>query len=158
LGVIRVRAFNHLGPGQSDRFVAAALAARIARAEAGGDRVIPVGNLDARRDFTDVRDVVEAYRRLIADGRPGEVYNVCSGQDVAISDLAQRLVARAGVPVELRHDPALERPIDTPVLRGDNRRLRDATGWEPAIPLDQTIGDVLDDWRRRVSPQTTAAP
>jgi GDP-4-dehydro-6-deoxy-D-mannose reductase len=158
LGVIRVRAFNHLGPGQTERFVAPALAARIARAEAGGDRVIAVGNLEARRDFTDVRDVVEAYRRLVADGRPGEVYNVCSGHDLAVADLAHRLVALARVPVELRHDPALERPIDTPVLRGDNSKIHAATGWEPSIPIDRTIGDVLDDWRRRVSSETTAAP
>ncbi len=149
LGVIRVRPFNHLGPGQSDRFVAPALASRIVRAERGGDPHIPVGNLSARRDFTDVRDVVRAYRLLAEHGTPGEAYNVCSGTDVAVQELADRLVAQARVPVELTPDPELLRPVDTPRLCGDPARLQAATGWTPAFSLDQTLADVLDDWRGR---------
>jgi GDP-4-dehydro-6-deoxy-D-mannose reductase len=151
LPVLRVRAFNHLGPGQSPKFVAPALAERIARNERDGGTEVPVGNLTARRDFTDVRDVVRAYRLLMEHGEGGEAYNVCSGVDVAIDDIADRLVASARSPMKLRHDPALERPVDVPVLRGDNTRLNKATGWTPSIPLDQTLDDVLDEMRERVS-------
>lgn len=150
MGTIRVRAFNHLGPGQTDKFVAAALAARIAHNEAEGRDVVPVGNLSPRRDFTDVRDVVRAYRLLVERATPGEVYNVCSGHDVAVTDVADRLLAMAERPMRLEVDPELERPVDVPVHRGDNGKLRAATGWEPTIDLDQTLADLLDDWRRRV--------
>jgi GDP-4-dehydro-6-deoxy-D-mannose reductase len=150
VAVIRVRPFNHLGPGQSDKFVAPALAARIARAEVDGADSIVVGNLSARRDFTDVRDVVRAYRLLVEHGEPGEVYNVCSGRDLAIQELADLLVGMAERPIRLEPDPALLRPIDLPVLRGDAGRLRGATGWAPEIPLEQTLADLLDDMRRRV--------
>ena len=150
LATLRVRAFNHLGPAQTDRFVASALAARIARNEVEGRDVVPVGNLSPRRDFTDVRDVVRAYRLLVERGTPGEVYNVCSGRDVAIRELAERLLAMADRPMRLEVDPALERPVDVPVHRGDAARIGAATGWQPQIPLERTLADLLDDWRRRV--------
>ncbi|HEY5886158.1 MAG TPA: GDP-mannose 4,6-dehydratase [Acidimicrobiales bacterium] len=150
LAVLRARPFNHLGPGQSDRFVASAVASRIAHNELSGSAEVPVGNLSARRDFTDVRDVVRAYRLLAERGRPGEAYNVCSGRDVAVQQIADRLVALADRPMALVPDPDLLRPVDTPVLRGDPTRLHEATGWEPTISLDQTLADVLDDWRKRV--------
>jgi GDP-4-dehydro-6-deoxy-D-mannose reductase len=150
LGVIRVRAFNHLGPGQTDRFVAPALAARIAHNEVDGGDSVTVGNLSPRRDFTDVRDVVRAYRLLVEQGEPGQVYNVCSGRDLAVQELADRLVAMATRPMRLDPDPDLLRPVDVPVLRGDNSRLRAATGWSPEIDIDQTLADLLDDQRRRV--------
>ncbi len=150
LGVLRVRPFNHLGPGQSEHFVAPALAARIARAERDGKDTVAVGNLTPRRDVTDVRDVVRAYRLLVEQGEPGEVYNVCSGRDLAIQELADRLVALADRPLTLVADPALMRPIDLPVLRGDASKLRAATGWEPQIPVEQTLSDLLDDLRARV--------
>jgi GDP-4-dehydro-6-deoxy-D-mannose reductase len=158
LPVIRARAFNHLGPGQLPRFVAPALAERIARNELDGGTVVPVGNLSARRDFTDVRDVVRAYRLLVERGEPGEAYNVCSGQAVSVQELAEALLTMARAPMELKTDPALERPIDVPVLRGDYSRLRDATGWEPEITLARTLADLLDDMRTRVSSSPTAAP
>lgn len=150
LAVVRARPFNHLGPGQSDRFVAAALASRIARNELEGLDAVPVGNLSPRRDFTDVRDVVRAYRLLVERGEAGEAYNVCSGLDMAVQDVADRLVARAERPMALVADPELARPVDTPVLRGDPTKLQEATGWTPEITLDQTLADVLDDWRKRV--------
>lgn len=150
LGVIRVRPFNHLGPGQSEQFVAPAIAARIARAERDDEGTIPVGNLSARRDVTDVRDVVRAYRLLIERGAPGEVYNVCTGTDLAIQTLADLLVGLARRPIELVPDPALLRPVDLPVLRGDATKLRSATGWAPAIPIEQTVADLLDDMRTRI--------
>jgi len=151
LPVIRIRAFNHLGPGQSNKFVAPALAERVARNELDGGDEVPVGNLSARRDFTDVRDVVRAYRLLAERGHDGAAYNVCSGRDVAVQSLAESLLSMAKAPMTLHHDPSLERPVDVPVLRGDNRRLRDATGWQPEIPLDQTLADLLDEMRERVS-------
>ncbi|MGI8936798.1 MAG: GDP-mannose 4,6-dehydratase [Iamia sp.] len=151
LEVMRVRAFNHLGPGQSDGFMASALASRIARAERDDGTVLPVGDLTARRDHTDVRDVVRAYRLLALDGQPGEAYNVCSGHDVAVQDVADALLARARTDVRFEVDPALLRPVDLPVLRGSHDKLTQATGWEPDIPLETTLADLLDDWRTRLA-------
>jgi GDP-4-dehydro-6-deoxy-D-mannose reductase len=150
LCVVRVRPFNHIRPGQAEQFVAPALAGRIARAERDGDEVVAVGNLTPRRDLTDVRDVVRAYRLLAERGEPGAVYNVCTGHDVAIQDLADQLLEMADRPLRLEPDPDLVRPVDLPVLRGDPGRLRAATGWEPRIPLEQTLRDLLDDLRARV--------
>lgn len=152
LEVLRVRAFNHLGPGQTNNFVAPALAERIALNELEGGEVVPVGNLTPRRDFTDVRDVVRAYRLLVEHGEPGEPYNVCSGRDIAISELAERLVVLADRPMRLEADTHLQRPVETPVLRGDYTKLHKATGWEPEIDLDRTLGDILTEWRERVGP------
>jgi GDP-4-dehydro-6-deoxy-D-mannose reductase len=147
LPVIRARAFNHVGPGQAAAFAVSALAKRIVEAERVGGKQLPVGNLRPRRDFTDVRDVVRAYRLLVLRGEAGGVYNVCSGADVAIEEIAHRLLAIAGSDLELVVDPALERPADVPVLRGDSTLLRSATGWSPEIPLDTTLRAVVDHWR-----------
>jgi GDP-4-dehydro-6-deoxy-D-mannose reductase len=146
--VIVVRPFNHIGPGQTPNFAVPALAKRIVEADGRGDSSISVGNLAARRDFTDVRDVVKAYRMLIDSGTPGEVYNVCSGHDVAIEEIATTLLRLAGTSLEFKTDPALTRPVEVPVLRGDPTRLQHATGWKPEIPLDQTLADVLEYWRQ----------
>jgi GDP-4-dehydro-6-deoxy-D-mannose reductase len=158
LPVIRVRAFNHLGPGQSDRFVAPSLAARIARNERDGGDEVPIGNLSPRRDVTDVRDVVRAYRLLVEHGEPGEVYNVCSGHAVAVQEIAERLLAMARRPMHLVTDPDLQRPVDIPVLVGDNSRLVATTGWSPTIPLDTTLADVLADWRARLALDNLVPP
>ena len=149
LPVIRVRAFNHLGPGQSDRFVAPSLAARIARNERDGGDEVPIGNMTPLRDVTDVRDVVRAYRLLIEHGEAGGVYNVCRGVAVSVKEIAEELMAMAARPMHLVSDPALQRPVDIPVLVGDNTLLRRTTGWEPTIPLSTTLADVLADWRAR---------
>lgn len=149
--VVCVRPFNHLGPGQSTRFVAPALAERIARNEREGHPELMIGNLSSRRDFTDVRDVVRAYRMLMANGAAGEIYNVCSGIDIAVSDLAESLIALSTMHQELVPDPELQRPVDIPVLRGDSTKLRSRTGWEPRIPLQVTLADLLDDMRSRVA-------
>jgi GDP-4-dehydro-6-deoxy-D-mannose reductase len=154
--VIRVRAFNHLGPGQSDHFVAPSIAARIARNERDGGDEVPIGNLTPRRDVTDVRDVVRAYRLLMTEGAPGAVYNVCRGEAVSVQQIAEALLARAIRPMRLVPDPSLERPVDIPVLVGDNTALRRATGWEPTIPLDRTLSDVLTDWRVRLGADSLA--
>jgi len=111
---------------------------------------VRVGNLAARRDFTDVRDVVRAYRCLAIDGRGGAAYNVCTGTSVAVSEVAERLVGLATRPLRLVDDPALHRPVDVPDLRGDPTVLRTDTGWEPEVALDDTLADLLADWRRRL--------
>jgi GDP-4-dehydro-6-deoxy-D-mannose reductase len=151
LPVIRVRAFNHLGPGQSDKFVAPSLAARIARNEREGGDEVPIGNLTPRRDITDVRDVVRAYRLLVENGGAGEVYNVCSGRAVAVQSIAEQLLGMAKHPMRLVSDPELQRPVDIPVLVGDNAKVAAATGWAPTIALETTLADVLADWRARVA-------
>jgi GDP-4-dehydro-6-deoxy-D-mannose reductase len=144
--VVVVRPFNHIGPGQSPNFFVPAMAKRIVEARRSGAASLRVGTLTTRRDFTDVRDVVAAYRLLIEEGIPGEVYNVCSGVDVAMSDVAAQLLALDGADLTLETDPELVRPVDVPVLRGDAALLRAATGWEPQIPLATTLADVLASW------------
>jgi GDP-4-dehydro-6-deoxy-D-mannose reductase len=148
LEVVRARPFNHTGPGQRPDFVVPALAKQVAEAVSGGSRVLETGNLDARRDITDVRDVVRAYRDLLEVGVPGEVYNVCRGVAVSIEEVARRLLAVAGVDLEIVVDPVRVRPVDLPELRGDAARLHAATGWEPEIALDDTLADVLAYWQR----------
>jgi GDP-4-dehydro-6-deoxy-D-mannose reductase len=145
LQVTRVRPFNHIGPGQAESFFVPSFAARIVDAASAAKRSVPVGNLRARRDFTDVRDVVRAYRLLMVEGVPGEVYNVCSGQEVSIGEVAGKLLECAGADLELQEDAGLLRPVDVPVLRGDASKLRAATGWEPEIDLAASLADVLDE-------------
>ena len=151
LRVVRARPFNHVGPGQSDAFVVAALARRIAEAELAGGGVVRVGNLTPQRDVTDVRDVVRAYRLLAEHGVAGEVYNVCTGRTFAISELLDRLVGLARCPIEVTFDPELARPVDVPVLLGDATQLARRTGWSPEIGLDETLADVLEHWRAEVT-------
>jgi GDP-4-dehydro-6-deoxy-D-mannose reductase len=149
LPVISVRAFNHLGPGQSEALVASTIAKQVVEAERAGGGVVRTGDLSSRRDFTDVRDVVRAYRLLVERGEPGEAYNVCSGRDVAIQQIAEHLVGRATADVRLELDPERLRPADVPIVRGDASKLRAATGWEPVIPLEQTLDEILAWWRAR---------
>lgn len=146
---ILVRAFNHIGPGQRPEFVASALATRIATNELTGETEVPVGNLSARRDFTDVRDVASAYRLLAASGTPGETYCVCSGTDVAIEDLAESLLSMTEVPMTLVNDAERQRPIDLPILRGDNSKLVQATGWTRRYEMRATLADILAECRHK---------
>ncbi len=148
-GVLCVRAFNHTGPGQPPRFLVPALAVRIVDAERAGLDTITVGNLDPVRDYSDVRDVVRAYRLLVEHGEPGTVYNVCSGRGVTVAEIARGLLALAERPLELVVDPQLVRATDVPVLVGDPTRLQRATGWRPEITLAQTLADVLTAARAR---------
>ncbi len=141
--VVRARPFNHTGPGQRPDFVVPALARQVAElARSGGGR-LRAGNLAPRRDLTDVRDVVRAYRALLVNGAPGEVYNVCRGDAVSIEWVARRLLALAGLDVPIVEEPERVRAADLPVLVGDSGRLRAAAGWEPEIDLDRTLADVL---------------
>ena len=147
LEVVRARPFNHTGPGQGPAFVVPALAGQIVDAALTGATVLQAGNLSARRDFTDVRDVVAAYRLLIERGVAGDVYNVCSGHSVLLLDVVKRLLALSGGDLDVEVAPDRVRPVDVPEMRGDPRRLHQATGWQPTIDLDQTLGDVLAYWR-----------
>ncbi len=147
LETVRVRAFNHTGPGQSDAFFIPGLARRIAEAERDGHDTISVGARDPVRDFNDVRDIVRAYRMIIQHGAPGEVYNVCGGRGAAVGEVVDRMVAMARRPLQVTTDPALLRPADVPILIGDAARLHAATGWEPQHELADTLAAVLEDAR-----------
>jgi GDP-4-dehydro-6-deoxy-D-mannose reductase len=152
LAVVFTRSFNLIGPRQDASFVASSIARQIARIEAGRQAPeIAVGNLDARRDLMDVRDTVRAYAALMAVGRPGVPYNVCSGRAVAIRALLDGLVARARVPVAVIQDPARMRPNDVPLMLGSFARLEAETGWRPAFSLDETLDLLLADWRARTA-------
>ncbi|MEY2473430.1 MAG: GDP-4-dehydro-6-deoxy-D-mannose reductase, partial [Actinomycetota bacterium] len=150
LPVVRVRAFNHTGPGQADRFVVSSIARHIAQAERDDEGELRLGSLDPIRDFTDVRDVVRAYRLLIERGVAGEVYNVCSGVGHSIADVADRMLALSERSMKLVVDPSLVRPVEVPALVGNNSRLRAATGWSPIFAFDDTLRALLDDWRARL--------
>ena len=157
LPVVRVRPFNHIGPRQNRRFVAANFAGQIAAIEAGlQPPVIRVGNLAARRDFTDVRDMMRGYGLTLEHGVPGEVYNLGSGRSVAIADLLHTLLSFASVPISIEHDPARLRPSDLPDLVCDARKAQAQTGWQPSVPLDTTLRDLLNYERSRVADQVAA--
>lgn len=158
LRILRTRTFHHTGPGRGETFAESSFARQIAEIEAGRrPPVLQVGNLDAVRDYTDVRDVVRAYWALLDRGAAGEVYNVCSGQGRRIRDLLEVLLAASGTKVEVRVDKDRLRPSDVPALVGDPARLRAATGWQPRVPLEDSLRELLQDWRQRVSASLTAA-
>ncbi len=153
LKVVRTRGFNHTGPRRGDVFVCSDFAKQIVEIERGlRDPVIFVGNVDAKRDFTDVRDMVRGYW-LALDGncKAGEVYNICSGKCWDIKTVLDMLLQLTQVKIEVRQDPARMRPSDVPILLGDNSRFREATGWEPRIPFETTLKDILEYWRARIS-------
>jgi GDP-4-dehydro-6-deoxy-D-mannose reductase len=151
LPIMRARPFNHFGPGQNARFVAPAFAMQIAKIEAGSQPpVIEVGDLSAKRDFTDVRDIVAAYRLILEQGTPGQVYNVASGKAYTIRALLDVLIAQVGQKIEIRVDKARLRPVDIPILLGDTSRLQEETGWSPTISFEQSLADILNDCRKRI--------
>jgi GDP-4-dehydro-6-deoxy-D-mannose reductase len=148
--VIRARAFNHAGPRQNTGFVVPDFASQIARVEAGQlSPVLKVGDLSARRDVSDVRDVVRAYAALMARGKPGEAYNICSGKAYKIEHLLRVLLSLSRERIRVQSDKEKSRPAEIPLLLGDNLRLKKATGWKPKVPLEKTLKDALDFWRRR---------
>lgn len=152
LDVVVARPFNHIGPRQTPGFAIPSFARQIARIERGLDAPrIHVGNLDARRDFTDVRDVADAYVRLMDRGRPGHAYNVCAGTAHRIGDLLDRLVSLSSTRITVELDPARLRPSDVPVIVGDNSQLRDTTGWSPAFDIETTLSDTLKWWRQETA-------
>jgi GDP-4-dehydro-6-deoxy-D-mannose reductase len=149
LHVVRVRPFNHIGPRQGVGFVAPDFASQIAAAELGlQPPAIKVGNLDARRDFSDVRDVVQAYVMLITEGEPGQVYNVGAGKSHSMQELLDTLLAMSRVPIEVQQDPQRMRPSDVPDAVCDASRIRERIGWQAKISFEQSLQDVLDYWRQ----------
>lgn len=151
LPVLTTRSFNHTGPGQADSYVCASLARQVVEVEKGmREPVIRVGNLDARRDFTDVRDVVAAYHDIVQRGRPGTVYNVCRGEAVSIREVLDRLIELSQSRVEVVVDPDRYHSSDVPLILGDPGLLRKDTHWSPQYSLERTLRDMLEDWRRRV--------
>ncbi|MBI4437469.1 GDP-mannose 4,6-dehydratase [Candidatus Uhrbacteria bacterium] len=151
LQAIRTRAFNHTGPGQGDQFVCSRFAKKIAEIEKGiAPAVLTVGNLEAVRDFTDVRDVVRAYAMSVVKGKPGETYVIASGVGRSIREVLERLLRMSRVPILVEIDPALLRPSDVPALYGASDKFKEATDWKPEIPFEQTLSDLLDYWRARV--------
>ena len=153
--VIWARSFNHLGPGQGVDAPVAGWARQLAEAERGGRRVLRTGRLEMVRDFLDVRDVADAYLALVASDAEGPV-NVCSGRGVRLQEVVDRLVDAATVEVSIETDPKLLRGVDPPTVVGNPGRLRTLTGWQPARRLEESLGDVLEGWRRR--PTSDPAP
>jgi GDP-4-dehydro-6-deoxy-D-mannose reductase len=146
--VVRVRPYNHTGPGQSPRFVAPSFAQQIARIEAGlQEPVLKVGNLGASRDFTDVRDIVRAYHLAVTQGVAGEVYNLASGRPQSVLGLLEMLLSYSRADIRVERDPSRYRPVDVPVVYGSAEKFHRCTGWEPGIPFEQTLRDILDYWR-----------
>lgn len=149
--VVRTRTFNHTGPRRGEQFVTSNFAKQIAEIEKGiRPPIVSVGNLQAKRDFTDVRDVVNAYWLALHHAEPGEVYNIASGSCITIQELLDRLLALSSVSIEVVQDPSRMRPSDVEILLGDASKFERQTGWKASIPLDQTISDLLQYWRERV--------
>lgn len=152
LKAIRTRGFNHTGPRRGQVFVTSNFCSQVAAIELGlQEPVIRVGNIEAIRDFTDVRDMVRAYWLAVNHGKPGEVYNIATGHGIRISELLDRIIALANVEVKIEVDPERLRPSDVEILIGDSSKFRADTGWEPRIPFEQTVRDLLDYWRRTLT-------
>lgn len=150
LDVMMVRAFNHIGPNQQPLFVVADFCKQVAEIEAGSrEPVMKVGNLSAKRDFTDVRDVVRAYALLMESGCAGETYNIGSGHAIAIEDILGIILRNSSVDIKVEVDSAKLRPVDVPIIEADTSKVYEATGWQPEIPLEQTIRETLDFWRTK---------
>lgn len=152
LPVIRMRAFNHEGPGRGEQFAVSNFCRQFALMKLGrAEAVLHVGNLDAQRDFSDVRDVATAYRLALEFGEPGEAYVVASGTAIAMSEIPRRLARISGVTPRIEIDPARLRPSDIPALCGNSSKFRTLTGWKPRIPFDRTLEDLYLDWLDRLS-------
>lgn len=150
LDIMMVRAFNHVGPNQAPMFVVADFCKQVADIEAGlQEPVIRVGNLSAKREFTDVRDVVRAYALLVQKGEPGETYNVGSGHAVAIEDILHQILSLSEKEITVEVDPKKLRPVDVPIIEADTSKLQDTTGWKKTIDLAQTLQETLDYWRAK---------
>ncbi|HUS52027.1 MAG TPA: GDP-mannose 4,6-dehydratase [Candidatus Bathyarchaeia archaeon] len=149
--IVRTRAFNHTGPRRGESFVCSNFARQIAEIEKGKrEPVLRVGNLAAKRDFTDVRDIVRGYLLAVQKGKPGEVYNLCSGRAIKIEQVLKMLLDFSKAKVKVEKDPDRMRPSDLPVLEGDYSKFRKETGWKPKIAFEKTLKDLLDYWRERV--------
>jgi len=149
--IVRTRGFNHTGPRRGEVFAESSFAKQIAEIEKGIKKpIILVGNLDAQRDYTDVRDMVLGYLLALEKGESGEVYNICSGKAIKIREVLEILLSFSKVKVEIKQDPARMRPSDVPILLGDNSKFAKKTGWKPQIPFEKTMEDLLNYWREKV--------
>jgi len=149
--IVRTRGFNHTGPRRGDTFAESTFAKQIALIEKKKQEpVIHVGNLEASRDYTDVRDMVKGYLLSVEKCDPGDVYNICTGSAIKIGDMLKLLLSFSKVKVDIKEDPARMRPSDVPVLLGDNSKFVAKTGWKPEIPFEKTMEDLLNYWRERV--------
>lgn len=146
---IIARPFNHVGPGQNAGFIVPDLVEQAIKVEQGKSNAIKVGNLSAKRDFTDVRDIVKAYRLLMTKGAPNNIYNVCSGHPLSGEELLRTILNQMNIKVKVQVDPKKLRPVDIPVIYGTYSKLNKATGWRPTIDLQTTIKDIVEDWRSR---------
>lgn len=156
LPVLEARPFNHIGPRQTKGFVVPDFASQLAAIKMGiQDAKISVGNLDAQRDFTDVRDVARGYACLAERGQPGQAYFICSGRPVSIRYLLETLVDLSGVEPEITCDPARMRPTDIPVVYGSHERITAETGWQPEISMEQSLADALEDWQHKIQSTST---
>ena len=145
------RSFQHIGPGQNLGFVCPDFAKQIAEIEKGKkEPIIYVGNLDAKRDFTDVRDIVQAYFLAMTKGISGEIYNICSGNAYLIKDILNKLLKMSKVKIKVKEDPNKIRPVKIPIQVGDNSKFVKQTGWHPNIPLEKTLKDIMNYWRNMV--------
>ncbi len=145
------RPFNHIGPGQNTGFIVPDLTKQAVACQQGKLNEILVGNLDAERDYTDVRDIVRAYRLMLEKAPSGEIYNVCSGNTISGHDILDGILKVAGINPQIKENPALMRPSDHPLIYGNHDKLTTATGWQPEVPIEKTLADVLADWQSRKS-------
>ncbi len=152
MNIVRTRGFNHTGPRRGDVFVCSDFAKQVVEIELKKrESVIRVGNLEALRDFTDVRDMVRGYWMALENCKPGEAYNICSGRAYSIKEVLDSLLSMTDVDITVEQDPDRLRPSDVPILLGDNTKFREISGWEPQIPFPQTLRDILNYWRERLS-------
>lgn len=150
LKIVRTRGFNHTGPRRGEVFVSSNFAKQIVEIERGkNEGIVKVGNLEAKRDFTDVRDMVKGYWLALENGKPGEVYNICSGKAWTIREVLDILLSKSKVSAKVEQDPERLRPSDVPILCGDNSKFSRETNWQPEIPFDKTLEDLLNYWRDR---------
>lgn len=149
--IVRTRGFNHTGPRRGEVFAESSFAKQIVEIEKGIKKpILLVGNLEAKRDYTDVRDMVKGYLLAVEKGEPGEVYNICSGKAIKIEDVLKTLLSLSKARVTVRQDQARMRPSDVPILLGDNSKFVKQTGWQPKIPFGKTMRDLLDYWRKKI--------
>jgi GDP-4-dehydro-6-deoxy-D-mannose reductase len=153
--IMTARPFTHIGPGQSDRFAISNFSRQIAEIMLGQrEPVMHVGDLSTTRDFTDVRDTVRAYRSILELGESGEIYNVCSGVEISLREMLDRLIAKAGIAIQVETDVAMQRPSEQRRLLGSCAKLEKATHWQPSIDLEQTLTETLGDWLTVVQSRT----
>jgi GDP-4-dehydro-6-deoxy-D-mannose reductase len=148
--IVLTRSFNHIGPGQKDNFVISSFARQIIKLKKGKDSLLQVGNIDVIRDFLDVRDVVKAYMLLLEKGKTGEVYNICSGKGYSLKEVLDKMMIIAGVEFDYHIDKQLIRPADNPIIIGSNEKIQKECGWEPEIPIETSLKDILDHWEKEM--------